>query len=138
VGRGRHDNLDSIDLLEPRERRKEVLIVGLDEVPLCAFVEIGPGLGGVSTVPVPRRFELLPIRERAGGPFIQVRDESVAEPRSHKHLGEDGRNADRDRSLATFFLKAIQEPQDREIAFGRGLVEPCFPVRPTAVAEDPG
>src|SRR3989440_9154808 len=137
MGGSRHDDLDPIAVLQPRERREQILIVCLHEVGLCATVEVGPGRGSPPTTVIPRRVELPLIRLRSIRPLLQVGQESVAEPRRGKHLGEDRRNANRDRSFAAFLLEAIKEPEDREIALGRGLVEPRFPMRPTTMAEDP-
>src|SRR3989454_11643747 len=137
MGGSRHDDLDPIAVLQPRERREQVLIVSLHEVGLRATVEVGPGRGSPPTTVITRRVELPLIRLRSIRPLLQVGQESVAEPRRGKHLGEDRRNANRDRSFAAFLLEAIKEPEDREIALGRGLVEPRFPVRPTTMAEDP-
>src|SRR6267143_158287 len=138
MGRSRPDDFDAITILQSRERSEQILIVSLDEVGLRALVEIGPGRGRAPTAIIARRVELPPIRFGATRPFLQIGQESVAEPRCRKHLGEDGRDADRDRSLATFLLEAIQDPEDGEITFGRRFVEPRFPMRPTAMAEDPG
>src|SRR5437870_2446149 len=137
MGGSRRDDLDPIAVLQPRERREQVLIVSLHEVGLRATVEVGPGRGSPTTTVITRRVELPLIRHRSIRPLLQVGQESLAEPRRGKHLGEDRRNANRDRSFAAFLLEAIKEPEDREIALGRGLVEPRFPVRPTTMAEDP-
>src|SRR5437899_2252165 len=133
----RDDDLDPIAVLQPRERREQVLIVCLHELGLRATVEVGPGRGSPPTTVITRRVELPLIRLRSIRPLLQIGQESVAEPRRGKHLGEDRRNANRDRSFAAFLLEAIEEPEDRERALGRGLVEPRFPVRPTTMAEDP-
>src|SRR5437879_11713561 len=115
MGGSRHDDLDPIAVLQPRERREQILIVCLHEVGLRATIEVGPGRGSPPTTVITRRVELPLIRLRSIRPLLQVAQESVAEPRRGKHLGEDRRNANRDRSFAAFLLEAIKEPEDREI-----------------------
>src|SRR3989442_7895260 len=97
MGGGRHDDLDPIAVLQPRERREQILIVCLHEVDLCASEEVGPGRGSPPTTVITRRVELPLIRLRSIRPLLQVGQESVAEPPRGKHLREERPNANRDR-----------------------------------------
>jgi hypothetical protein len=137
MGRRRHDDFDSIDFLEACERREQVPMIRLDEIGLRLLVEIRPRDGGDPTLFIARGLELSTVRFRAARPLFQVREESLAKPWGRKHLGEDGRDADRDRSRTTLLLEAIEDPEEREITLGRRFIEPRLAVRPPAVAEDP-
>jgi hypothetical protein len=86
---------------------------------------------------IARGLELSTVRFRAARPLFQVFQESLAKPGCRKHLGEDGRDAHRNRSLAALLLEAIEDPEEREIALGGRFMEPRLAVGPLSVAEDP-
>src|SRR5206468_12481196 len=99
---------DTMISIRPRfcslERREHALTIGVDEVGLRPPVEIGPGRSAATTALVARLFELRTVRFRAVPPLLQVGQQSGAEPGRGTHLGEDGRKANGDRSLAPFLL----------------------------------
>ena len=73
MGRGGHDDFDSITLLQTLERGEQVSIVLLEEVHLGALIELRPDNGGAPGVFVAGSLELSPVRVRAACPFLQVR-----------------------------------------------------------------
>src|SRR5207245_9368337 len=72
MGGSRHDDLDPIAVLQPRERREQILIVCLHEVGLRATVEVGPGRGSPPTTVITRPVELTLIRLRPIPPLLPV------------------------------------------------------------------
>src|SRR5439155_21247093 len=64
MGGSRHYDLDPIAVLQPRERREQIVNVCLHEVGLCATVEVGPGGGCPAATVITRRGEVPVIRHR--------------------------------------------------------------------------